>query len=254
VNVIEPAAWLYEAAVVILGNDVGFIEFPRDLETIVWRIRPIAFVPLENLSLCAVEQYLERMDAVAVRPLCADRRLRGCIVADHGEAFVFYDPTEPSDERRFTIAHELAHYALDYALPRERAVQALGESILPILNGDQVPTHAQRIDAALSATPIGSYIWLMDRDDKGRIAQARIIEVESHADALALHLLAPANEVVRRLSRSSYGEMERERFHDDASGLLQSEFGLPLRTARAYVSQLWPHVVRADTRSWLGMK
>ena len=52
-----------------------------------------------------------------------------------GTAYCLVDANDPDNERRFTTAHELAHFLLDYAEPRRKAIEALGEGIVPVLDG-----------------------------------------------------------------------------------------------------------------------
>src|SRR5687768_8715179 len=59
-----------------------------------------------------------------------DRPLRACLVAAGGAGFAFVDADGPEDERRFSLAHELAHFLRDYWQPRRAAQRRLGPAVL----------------------------------------------------------------------------------------------------------------------------
>ncbi|MER3439575.1 MAG: hypothetical protein C4346_19370, partial [Chloroflexota bacterium] len=81
---------------------------------------PVAVVFMPALTLERVHNWLERR-GVPYRVDCASRRLRGCLVAAGGHGVIFIEGADPDDERRFTLAHEVAHFLLHYQHPRERA-------------------------------------------------------------------------------------------------------------------------------------
>ena len=153
---INPAeGWMREAALLLLGgvSDSPGAIFPRDLTSAALRCR-VSFEAIQPLTLSAAQAFAERQGLATSPTLCADRRLRGCIIAGRGEAIIFTDPDDTTADQRFTLAHELSHYALDYELPRERAVRRLGNLILPVLDGERAPAPSERIDAALEGVPI----------------------------------------------------------------------------------------------------
>ena len=161
----------------------------------------------------------------------SDRRLRGALVAfaDHG--ILFLDGADHEAEQRFTAAHEAAHFVLDYLLPRRRALALLGDGIRPVLDGERPPTCEERIDAALTACPLGLHVHLLDRrDPTGRVALA-----EDRVDRLARELLAPADELDRRFDGCPPAEA-------DLVAALIDDYGLPAAEAAAHA------------RSWLAAR
>ena len=124
-------------------------DWPRDLEHAIALTLPLATINLPQLGLRKIQQWLLRRGVPFEFP-CQDRKVRGCLVAYRGAGAVFIDGSDPQDERRFTLAHEVSHFLLDYHLPRHRAWQRLGSNILDVLDGLRPPTIEERVDGLLS--------------------------------------------------------------------------------------------------------
>jgi Zn-dependent peptidase ImmA (M78 family) len=170
-----------------------------------------------------------------------DRRLRACLVAHSGHGIIFLDSTDSDEEQRFSLAHELAHYLLDYWKPRKNAVQRLGSTVLEVFDGVRPPWPEERIDAILTGIQLGFHVHLMERNSEGRIAVAAISTAESRADRLAYELLAPSDTVFDSLERHGTNKPR-----DAVCALLQTDFGLPEIQARQYASLLLPEVKPPD--------
>ena len=90
---------------------------PRDLQGAISLALPVTTVTLPALALGRIERWLLAR-GIEHRFDSRDRRLRGCLVATGGYGFIFVDGADPEDERRFTLAHETAHFLLDYQVPQ----------------------------------------------------------------------------------------------------------------------------------------
>jgi hypothetical protein len=245
-------AWLAEVADDLWRRTGGPPPFPRNLEEAAADAGlPVLFVQIPGLTAEKAEAWIARRHGV-FRFLCPARALRGCIVALRGEAAIFTDPEDTPEERRFTEAHELAHFLCDYERPRQDALAALGPVIRPVLDGDRFPTPVERMHAALAGVPLGAYTDLIGRDEMGGAGTARTLRAELRADHLALHLLAPQDAVFARLPGVP-GETERNAFGRTVVGVLCREFGLPDWAAREYGRRLWAERSRPDSRGWLGL-
>lgn len=222
---------------------------PQDITPFVSRMFPVSIVLLSNLSITTIERWLA-VRHVPYRFLCQNRALCGCLVAVRGYGVIFVDISDPLPERRFTIAHEVAHFLLDYDAPRRRALDLFGEVIRSAIDGERELTPTERIDAVLSTTPLGVFFNLMARNAQGSIDQGSILRAENRADRLALELLAPANEVLARLPNTNLQQFERARLITD---LLIKEYGLPQTVARSYTVALLSNQAPASTAQWLGI-
>jgi hypothetical protein len=171
-----------------------------------------------------------------------DRELHGCLVARAGRGLIFVDETDHENERRFTVAHEAAHFVLEYLVPRQRAMDHFGPGIAAVLDGARPPSLAERLSAVLDSVPIGVRIHLMERSESGSVCRWDVLEAEAHADRLALELLAPEPAVRRALKTSGATTT------DDAVAFVKDRFGLPSHGARAYVELLAPTPKRQKKR------
>lgn len=199
---------------------------PRDLLDVVPLTLPVTIVTLPALGFARTGAWLARHGIRAPFPE-RDRRLHGCLVARAGQGIVFIDGADPMDERRFTLAHEIAHFLIDYQRPRERALRLMGPFITPVLDGMRQPTATESIHAALVDCPFGIHIHLLEREGSlGAMAEA----AEDRVDRLAWELLAPA-ELLFDDAAARDGSSDRER-------ILRERFALPATQAVRYAQSL----------------
>jgi hypothetical protein len=215
--------------------------YPRNPEPGVLYGLPLAIVKIPRLRAGGVDAWF----AARGRPHGAhikDRQLRGCLFAAGGRGVIFVDAADPADEQRFSLTHEAAHFITDYLRPREVVLRRMGEGIADVLDGKRRPTRAERIDGLLVGVSLGVHRHLMDR---GEEHARRIARSESRADRLALELLAPRADVVRRV-RSAGGSWA------SATEILVGRFGLPRAVAAGYAESLGPARPRPMAlRDWL---
>lgn len=209
-------------------------DFPRDLGRAVSFALPLVVVQLPSLRVAAAAAWLLRRGSACLDGI-PDRPLRACLVAHRGQGLVFIDGTDPHDERRFSLAHEVAHFLADYWWPRTRAERRVGPGALEVLDGLRPPTRAERIDALLAHVTLGTHLHLMERTPDGHPAGVTITQAEQTADDLALELLAPADAVGEALGA------------DDSVAMLVERFGLPPAVAGRYADRLRQPEPPADT-------
>jgi hypothetical protein len=185
-------------------------------------------VDLPRLELAAVRSWLWRQGIDA--PWAGlDRPLRGCLVARGGGAIVFLERDDDEAERRFSLAHEVAHFLRDYRQPREEAVRRLGERVLEVFDGLRPPDVNERLHAVLRNVRVGFHTHFLARDPGGH-ARGAAAAAEREADRLAYELLAPADHVLPQR-----GEMVV-----DLARRLRADYGLPLGESERYAALLLP--------------
>jgi hypothetical protein len=204
--------------------------FPRDLERAMALALPVALVKLPRLHLLGIEDWLRRR-GIPFRFECASRAVRGCLLAFEGKGWIFVDGSDPDDERRLTLAHEVAHFLLDYWQPRLQAIQRLGNGIIEVLDGYRPPQIGERVYALLGSIPIGVQMSLMDRG----ASSPDVWRIEDRADRLALALLAPPEEVFARVEPLA---ADFESRCEETTLVLTERFGLPRSVALAYARAL----------------
>jgi hypothetical protein len=209
----------------------GEVEpFPRNLERSIALALPVTLVKLPHLKLQQVEFWLRRR-GVSFLFDCPSRAVRGCLIAFGGEGFVFVDGADGDEERRFSLAHEVAHFLIDYWQPRQKAIARFGGAIADVLDGLRSPSVNERLGALLTGISIGVHIDLMERAN----VDAELWDIENRADKVALALLAPPEEVLSTVDLSACKFDQRR---EATSTVLQENFGLPSSIARAYAYAL----------------
>jgi hypothetical protein len=200
-----------------------------DVEAAVAWSAPLAAVALPNLNAHLARGWLAER-GVRLGDGDADRPLRGLLLAARGVGIVFFDGTLEPAERRFTLAHELGHFLLDYLEPRERVLRE-APSLLEVVDGWRPATRTERVQAVLARVPIGLHAHLLDRDVRGAAAPD-VEATEDAASQFALEVVAPwsaALDTARAVMgdrRTPYGELFAE-----VTARLAERFGLPANRA-----------------------
>jgi len=206
--------------------------FPRTLERSISLALPVALVKLPRLDLREIETWLLRRNVKYLFD-CENRTVRGCLVAFGGKGIVFVDGTDSLNELRFTVAHETAHFLVDYWQPRNKSTMKYGESILDVIDGFREPTIDERVHSIINRTPIGLLTDLMERNPQ--CVNIDTWHSENRADKVAIALLAPPDAVINEIDLSSSSFIERQQ---ETVEVLISNFGLPDYVALSYGTSL----------------
>ncbi len=138
----------------------GAPRYPCDIKIAITLTMPLELYAVPGLCVADMLDWTQKV-CIAYHMPGSNRRLHGCLLADRDKGTIFYDARDSEDEQRFTLAHELAHFLLDYQAPRRRAVTILGPSILPVLDGERPPTVSERLHAVLSSVSLGAMSHFM---------------------------------------------------------------------------------------------
>jgi Zn-dependent peptidase ImmA (M78 family) len=175
------------------GTD-GQDTYPREIEPIVPLKLPLVIAKQARINAQTARHWLQQRRIVILLP-DDQRDLHGCLVAHRGHGFIFVSDTDGPEEQRLTIAHEVAHFLLDYLLPRHQVMQALGAEMAEVLDGLRLPTPAERAAAILSHVRLSAHVHLLPRRERDANDDVRVIYAEDRADRLALELVAPQERV-----------------------------------------------------------
>ncbi len=226
----------------------GVPSLPCDIKTAIILALPLELYPVAILRVSHVLDWTRRVQIThSIRG--RNRGLHGCLLADRGKGTIFFDASDSEAEQRFTLAHELAHFLLDYLLPRQRALTTLGTSILPVLDGERAPTLEERLQAVLSAVPLGVMSHVMERPDDG-LPTNTVLAIEDRADRLALELLAPAQSLYS-LMQSETAPKGFDRRLTFLTRLLVQHYGLPDIMASSYARYMLTQLGEPTFRDWL---
>jgi hypothetical protein len=219
------ASWIDDATALILGEDDLWSgsHFPRDLELAIVLHLPLAIVELPGLSGALVVEWLAR-HGINLEVHLPPQGLRGALVANGGSGVLFVGADDPDDERRLTLAHEAAHFVLDYWLPRTHLAQRAPQ-LLEVLDGERVATEDDFVDGLLANARLGFQTHLFERDHSGNAVDLELGPIEERATLAAWELLAPQTCVWAKIDTRNSFALTR---------LLEEEFGLPRIAAREY--------------------
>ena len=209
-------------------------QYPRSLERPLALALPVALVKMPRLTLVSIEHYL-RLRQVPFTFHDESWPVRGCLVAYAGKGMIFVDGADPSDEMRFSIAHEIGHFLIDYWLVRRKAICAFGPSIADVIDGKRRPNLEERFRSVMGGIRIGVHTNLLERQLDQPDSNPQIWSIEDQADRAALELLAPYKEILTRsdISLPTYAKRV-----SSVEVILVDYYGLPAILARDYASKL----------------
>lgn len=222
--------WLHEAVDRFWQTAPAATRFPRDLDFAVLVGLPLAVVELPRPSVRAIGEWLT-VHKIDLGISGDDRQLRACLVALGGVGLVFVDADDDLTQRRVSLAHEAAHFIVEYLLPRQEVARRRPE-LLEVIDGQRAATTRERLSSVISDVPIGLHTHLLDPGTHHYTRHERVEAAEWRARRVALELLAPQNIVLDKMAMA--GVKDR----DAVQALLVSVFGLPLSLAEDYAEQL----------------
>jgi hypothetical protein len=231
---------------------VGQIEPPpRSLEASVTWALPISIEKVPNLTVSKIQTWLEHYNIPYPLPY-SDRLLYGCLVAYKGHGIVLLDENDSDEQIRFSLAHETAHFLVDYLQVRRQAITKLGSNIIEVLDGLRPQTIDEQVHAILGGLCLGINIDLMERPRDISHCSDNILEVEDKADRLALELLASEDEVYQYIIKIG-GSITSKESKSLIINTLSKTFGLPNNIAQIYGSYLYHSWYSEPTiQEWLG--
>jgi hypothetical protein len=165
-----------------------------------------------------------RLPAVVERE---SNRLHGALVAFAGVGLAFVDGSDEYTERRFTLAHEVGHFAGEYLTERLTFARIGGETMLDAHDGRRAVTPVERTRLALAGRPMATRYWA---------CTGRPGESEQLADRIGVELLAPTDMLVS-LAPPPRGDYWQKL--DEAVAASSKAFGLPGRYVEPQLDALW---------------
>lgn len=203
--------------------------FPLDIERAISRTQPIAIISLPQLSIDKIKAYFSENN-IPYQFDYQDRNLHGFIFVQDGYGLIFINGSDSQPERRFTLAHELAHFLLDYQIPRNRVIERLGTEIIEVLDGLREPTIEERLSGLISNVNLYSITHLLDTSHISGFKQVTVWSAERRADQLALELLAPGKMVMEDFKAQATKALT-PKGNDILFDLLTQKYGLPTPVA-----------------------
>lgn len=193
---------------------------PRDVRAAAGATLSVAFFDAAPLTVGVVRERLARCGRRVETRGDDATCLRGCLYAEQDRAFVFVRADDSEEQRRLTVAHEIAHLLLHHLAPRAGMLAALGPGAAAVLDGRRAATDAERAFAALHGARLGPHVHLFG-------AARGEDDAEGEADDLAVELLAPT-------------VLLREHAGDADARWAALRFGLPADVVEARLRALRP--------------
>jgi len=211
-------------------------DFPRDMQQAISLAKDAVIIHIPALRIENIRAWLhDRNFDFHVPPF--DKFLHGFLLTHRGSGFIFVNGSDSEAERRFTLAHEIAHFICDYETPRQQAVEQFGPVILEVLDGLRPPTVEERLHGLVFNHGLVSFSHLLDSDSMSGISRLNIWQAENRADQLALELLAPARHI--RVQISKLRLPKRFAAHKSAlPNILTDYYGLPESIVEGYSNHL----------------
>jgi Zn-dependent peptidase ImmA (M78 family) len=211
-------------------------EPPYDISGAVSLLFPIDIVQLSELTTGKIDHWFASRK-INIQTHVKDRYLHGFVVFYRGSGFMFINGTDDETERRYTIAHEVSHFLLDYKIPRDKIIQKLGNSVEDALDGVREPTSAEMIEGIIKHVSVKPFMHLLEKEGDGSFQNLKIYNSENNADALALELLAPANRVTGETLRGRK-KLPYQDFYQKAAEIIGYRYKLPAEIANGYARLL----------------
>lgn len=214
------------------GTDLAD-AYPRAIEQAIALKLPVTVVKLPVVTVRAVGRWLQHRCRTPAFPTYP-HDLMGCLYAHGGHGFIFLCGADEPEEQRFTLAHDAAHFLVDYWWGRLRVIRELGPSVTDVLDGKRVASPEERASAILGRVRLGAHWHLLPRSGRGPEDDPRIAPAEDRADDLGLELVAPRNRVLHLLKDLPTKTRADERAACDVLG---AYFGLPRYVFQAVVAE-----------------
>lgn len=211
-------------------------RYPCDIQRAISLAKNVFVVSIPELSMGHIKKWLHQRSFYFSLP-DFDKPLHGFLLTNAGAGFIFINGADCEKERRYTLAHEIGHYILDYERPRQLAVKRFGMSILEVLDGLRLPTVEERLQGLVANQNLTSFTHLLDEEAMSGTARLQIWGVESRADQLALELLAPLRHIRQQLNCLNIPAQFTE-YKLILTGMLCDYYGLPATISESYASRL----------------
>ncbi len=214
--------------------------YPCDPEEVLRRVRPssleLTCAGLLGLNVRGVNAAM-REQGIRLPPIDGpNRAMPGCLLAECGRGYLFYNAAVAPAEQRFTKALLLARFLDTYHLPRERALERLGASVRPVLDGHRSPTLEEQTHALMASVRLSNLAQLVVYVDEPSTSTAAL-QIEQHIERIARELLAPAA-LLREQLRGFVPRIGGASRLDWLTLLLREEYGLTESLAQGRAREL----------------
>ncbi len=209
----------------------GRSSYPADIRYATTCALPVSVMEIADLTTSTAADYFELPQDEHI-PSAGERNLHGCIAVRPRGATILVEIHDEDAQKRFTIAHEVAHYIIEVHRHQERAARMMDDGYVEVLYGSRKATPNERIDACLYNVRSSPITHFMDRTPSGEYGCGQTLRAECAADLLATEILAPRATLMDSLS--PHRRLPFRQLVDTAIHLSEHRFGLPSAIAESY--------------------
>lgn len=161
-----------------------------------------------------------------------DRKLHGFFDHWKNQGLLFLNKDDDPPEKCFSLAHELAHFLIEYDRHRKRAIEAMGEERAAEFLEQRTTTN-ERTKGLLHGVSFGPFPHFLEMDRQSGFHRYGIAVAERNADLLAYELLAPRRDMRERTTSKRFYPAKEEAYQ-----VLIRDFQLPKKQAATYAYDL----------------
>lgn len=203
---------------------------------------------IRNLTRRGIEAWLNRSQIKVHLPM-PDQALYGFLYVQNEMVIIFLEADADPKERKFTLAHELAHYLLEYVWPQQQAIRVLGQGAASLFSKRRLPDLKERVWGTLHDLPLYPRKDLLSNKQMDAAGRLALAAAENNADMLAFELMAPF-ELLRSCEQQGNHRATFMYIHN----LLQTVFDFPPTQAQIYAQLTTDRLLgRASVQELLGL-
>lgn len=163
--------------------------------------------------------------------------LNGALLIKNDNVIMFIDAAENAVQQRYTLAHQVSHFLLNYQMPKERAIMTLGKEIAQVLSGNTEASVTQLVQSTVSNITGNVYTLLIEKWDESTSFDWELLRTKDPAVSLTLELLAPRYQIINETA-SVGARLRYSPFKRKCQELLIDKYRIPSEIAHKYASEL----------------
>lgn len=165
------------------------------------------------------------------------QNLHGALLIQNGTVLMFIDTTENATWQRYTLAHQVSRFLLEYQMPREQAILTLGKEIAGVLKGNDDASVTELVQSAFNDVSNKAYTLLIEKKENSAASYQEPSLTDNPADFLALELLAPRYQIIQETASKSVF-LSYAGFKRKCRELLIGKYRIPTEIAHKYACEL----------------
>lgn len=211
-------------------------RFNYDLINVVESTLNVQLIRMPQLCPIKINSWLNNQN-IGIQIEDNGQNLHGALLIQNGTVLMFIDTTENTTWQRYTLAHQVSRFLLEYQMPRERAILSFGKEIAGVLKGKNDASVTELVQSAFNDVSNKTYTLLLEKKGDRVTTGEDPSLTDNPADFLALELLAPRYQIIQETASKSvflsYAPFKRK-----CRELLIGKYRIPTEIAHKYACEL----------------